>query len=900
MAYVAVISLAQTLEELVQQKPHWVSSDDETTKMLHSFRVSLKNFQDFLENTSKRRQHCGEVEELDREIRTAVEEVEDVIELKIYKTMKREALSKTLRTLVEKIEALKRGVMGCRFGKSKVLRKTMEEEALHKTLSPLVEKIDVLERNVMGSSFGTNEVQGYVDPTNDELQVEASLLGHSSSRRVAKLNPENIVVGLEDDLMEIKRRLIGTSSNREIVPILGMGGIGKTTLARKAYDDFEVRHRFDIHVWVTVSQQYRIRDLLLDILSRISADPIKQGTNSDQLMDKIYKVLKCRRYLLVMDDIWSCDNIWDIVSRTFPEDENSSRIILTSRINEVAMHADPNCTPYEMHLLNLDESWKLIHDKVFGVDQQFCPPELEEIGKQVAQNCQGLPLALLVVAGHLSKIDRTRKSWEDVSKSVSNILVNESDICLGVLAMSYNYLPYHLRPCFLYIGVFPEDREINITNLINLWISEGFLVNKGLKSLEAVGRDCLNDLVSRNLLMVRSRRWDGECKTFGVHDLVRDLILRVANDEKFLQVSRIQVATNPSANKFHVRRYSYSSRIYDDDDLCESSSSSSTRTLHFFYGLNNDSLLGQFKLLRVLAILDCTFHYFPLVIKKLVHLRYLHIFNCHEYIHSSVSELYNLQTLIFGQYSGLPVEIWKMKILRHLEVKRISYFCVPSSKEGSSFKLQNLEQLSYLNISCCTEKLFSGIPNLKRLKIYGDKGNMTSEKLNSLSCLNKLETLKITCYRGYYERPPQSKFALPTSLKRLTLESTYLPWEDMANIVMLPNLQVLKIKDNGFVDGRWRLNDEMIFNQLKFLLIHKTDLEQWKAGSVNFPELQCLVLKECISLKKIPQDIGEIYTLESIELHNCSTSAENSVKKIQKEQKSMGNDCLTVLVNSRR
>nr|XP_016491856.1 PREDICTED: putative late blight resistance protein homolog R1B-16 isoform X1 [Nicotiana tabacum]XP_016491925.1 PREDICTED: putative late blight resistance protein homolog R1B-16 isoform X2 [Nicotiana tabacum] len=398
--------------------------------------------------------------------------------------------------------------------------------------------------------------------------------------------------------------------------------------------------------------------------------------------------------------------------------------------------------------------------------------------------------------------------------------------------------------------------------------------------------------------MVRSRRWDGECKTFGVHDLVRDLILRVANDEKFLQVSRIQVATNPSANKFHVRRYSYSSRIYDDDDLRESSSSN-TRTLHFFYGLNNDSLLGRFKLLRVLAILDCTFHYFPLVIKKLVHLRYLHIFNCHEDIHSSVSELYNLQTLIFGQYSGLSVEIWKMKLLRHVEIKGISDFCVPSSKEGSSFKLQNLEHLSYLKISCCTEKLFSDIPNLKTLKIYGAKGDITSE-LNSLSCLNKLETLKIACNRRYYERPPQSKFALPTSLKRLTLESTYLPWEDMANIVMLPNLQVLKIKDNGFDGDVWRLNDEMIFNQLKFLLIYETNLKQWKAGSVNFPELQCLVLKECRSLKTIPQDIGEIYTLESIELHNCSTSAEKSVKNIQKEQKSMGNDCLTVLINSRR
>lgn len=87
----------------------------------------------------------------------------------------------------------------------------------------------------------------------------------------------------------------------------------------------------------------------------------------------------------------------------------------------------------------------------------------------------------------------------------------------------------------------------------------------------------------------------------------------------------------------------------------------------------------------------------------------------------------------------------------------------------------------------------------------------------------------------------------------------------MANIVMLPNLQVLKIKDNGFDGDAGRLSDAEIFNQLKFLLIDRTNLKCWKADSVNFPKLQRLVLKRCIYLEEIPNDIGEIYTLESIE-----------------------------------
>lgn len=135
-------------------------------------------------------------------------------------------------------------------------------------LSPLVEKIDVMKRDVMRDSIVTNE----------DLQTGDLLLPGHSSRHVAKLNPETVVVGLEDDLMGIIRRLKGSMSSREVIPILGMGGIGKTTLAKMAYDDPEIRDHFDMHIWVTVSQEYHTRDLLLGVLSCVSNDQIKQET----------------------------------------------------------------------------------------------------------------------------------------------------------------------------------------------------------------------------------------------------------------------------------------------------------------------------------------------------------------------------------------------------------------------------------------------------------------------------------------------------------------------------------------------------------------------------------------------------------------------------------------------
>ncbi|WMV35044.1 hypothetical protein MTR67_028429 [Solanum verrucosum] len=453
----------------------------------------------------------------------------------------------------------------------------------------------------------------------------------------------------------------------------------------------------------TISIEYRIKSMLLDNLRHTSDET--QEVSNDRLMDSIYKKLKGRRYLVVMDDIWSSE-VWDLLTRIFPDDNNGSRIILTSRQEEVANHADPDSNPHEMNLLNSDNSWKLLREKVFGVEQA-CPPELQYIGVEIAQRCQGLPLALLVVAGHLSKISRTRVSWEHFAISVSNVVTNESDICLGILALSYNYLPDHLKPCFLYMGVFPEDSNVNIVRLINLWISEGFL------SDELEGRDYFEDLVSRNLVMVRNRSFSGEAKTCGVHDLIGDLILKEAKKEKFLQV------TKPSEEKLrHPRRYSFHSRD--------------------------------------------------------------------------------------------QAAFWK------------------------------------------------------------DDGIKPS-------------------------RIP-SMYALPTSLKRLTLRFTSLPWEDMANIVKLPNLEVLKIKDNGFLGDVWKLNDEEIFNQLKFLLISWAGLKHWEASSVNFPKLQRLFLKRCMNLEEIPQDFGEICTLESIELHDCSISAAKSGKDIKEEQESMGNECLSVLI----
>lgn len=202
-------------------------------------------------------------------------------------------------------------------------------------------------------------------------------------------------------------RLRGGPSELDIITIVGMAGIGKTTLAKRAYNDLSVVNQFDVRAWITVSQEYRERDILFDLFYSVvpltneinqesdkqDADQLYGGltTHSSKEMyerinqetaDLVYKSLKWKRFLIVVDDMWSTD-AWDNVSRLFPDDNKGSRIILTSRLTDLATYANPDGQPHRLEFLNNDEGWELLHQKLFG--KRGCPFELEEIGRSIAE-----------------------------------------------------------------------------------------------------------------------------------------------------------------------------------------------------------------------------------------------------------------------------------------------------------------------------------------------------------------------------------------------------------------------------------------------------------------------------------------------------------------------------------
>ncbi|KAK4385786.1 putative late blight resistance proteinR1B-16 [Sesamum angolense] len=426
------------------------------------------------------------------------------------------------------------------------------------------------------------------------------------------------------------------------------------------------------------------------------------------------------RYLIIMDDMWST-KAWDDLKMIFPDDYNGSRIVVTTRLFDVATSANfPSfSSPHKMHFLDEDQSWNLLRQMVFK--QEECPVELEKIGNLIATSCGGLPLAIVVIAGLLSTVDKTQASWENIPKSVNINVTTNYEQFAKILSLSYIHLPQHLRQCFLYMGGFPEDYEIQVWKLIKLWVAEGFLKPSISKNFEEVAEEYLEDLVKRSLVLVTKRKTNGKIKICNIHDLVRDLCISIGREEKF--VHRCVGDILPNSIKYQRRIH------FARCDLCsfEYMYGSTIHTIICFQCRNSAqssefSLFRNFRLLRVLDMVNPVVVHFLPELLELFHLRYLAV-NHRVRFPDAISNLQNLQTLIvhpgkkFKSYEPfrihLPSNIWRIPQLRHL-VSFVFDF-LPHPEEGT-LALENLQTLSEIRDFKCTQQILRMIQNLKKLE----------------------------------------------------------------------------------------------------------------------------------------------------------------------------------------
>ncbi|XP_051119127.1 late blight resistance protein R1-A-like [Andrographis paniculata] len=741
------------------------------------------------------------------------------------------------------------------------------------------------------------------------------------------------VVGFDDYLTTIKDQLSRHSSQLRVIRIVGMGGIGKTTLAQSAFEDALSSYRFDIRGWVTVSQDYNRTQVYHSIMKSM-AMPIHESLRwqeAEELKDRIYKHLKGRRYLVVMDDVWS-KKVWDDARRMFPEDSNGSRIMVTTRLLDIAQYIGTSGFLHRMRFLDKDQSWSLLREKVFG--KEPCPPELIYMGKCIARKCGGLPLAIVVMAGILSR-DKTLPEWTKIAAAVNATLSEIEDERLrGILSLSYNHLPHQLKACYMYMGGCPEDYEMSIPKLVKLWIAEGLLKNSDeSKSLEKVGEECVEDLVARNLVLITKKRSSGQFKNCILHDVLREFCRQRAFHERFLHITQKNGYLYPSGVE-NIRRINLDSGhniklgLHNAGNLVRSILCFSNK----YYSDLRSIDWNSFKLFKVLDLSRIEAESNLDKIFEMLHLKYLECLCSTERRHrtqnyireslftvldrrtlyripESLSTLENLQTLVINSSQTfriveLPLTIWKMTQLRHLIADRM---ILPRAEDITLQKLGSLQTLMTTLDFKFTDDAIQMIPNLRKLKIVCSRDNpgclWEFFCLHNLVRLQVLEELKI---RFDYVLDPISlcdgpaggniphHVAFPTTLRKLSLRGCRAPWEDLAVAGSLPNLQVLRLEMDSFVGEEW-IPLEGQFLSLKFLLLEHLDIEFWLADSAHFPCLEHLTIKECSRLQKIPLEIGDIPTLKFIDVYR-SELVEDSAVQIREDQQNLGNDVLQVRI----
>ncbi|KAH0644351.1 hypothetical protein KY284_032235 [Solanum tuberosum] len=897
--YAAVTSLMGTMHLLSQSS---LDPQEGNKKHLKSFNDKVVSLLEILDNSDN---------ELQKKVKDLANEVEDEVESQVLLIMEQKEANERLRKILE--QAIKDIANEVEDEVESQALRIMEKEEHIRTEAN--KRLLIILKQAIGDIDSVKEELIKQRNNNNNSLAGNRSLGGSTSPRSQVSTLEKDMVGHINEQADMRCQLTGHSSQLEVISIAGMGGIGKSTFAKKMFSDPSVVGFFDVRGWITVSKDYSLRKMLISLLQdAIGVNDELDKKPDDELADCLQKSLKRRRYLIVVDDIWST-KAWEDIRQWFPLNNNGSRILLTTRITEVARDASYPKKPFLMRFLYPEESWNLFCQKAFG--KSYCPAEFENVGKVIVGNCNGLPLMISVVAGSLSSEKMLRK-WHEVSQSVSS-LVNLDDYqrCSGVLALSYNHLPSHLKACFLYFGVFKKASEISVEILIRLWMAEGLFKLRGIGELEKEASSLLHDLIDKSLIVACKHSLDGKIKTCKIHDLLHDLCLRESESESLLYVS------NPPISDTDVRQHrrwvSFHQKPMQDFFPLPFPTYGKTRSLHFLevkpYNFSYKLGLDRFKLLRVLDLLGLGLIRFPNGLSNLVSLRYLRAGFISGYL--PIYKLQNLQFLSLRDvYKYTPVDLqlpngtWKMSQLRHLDAA-FFYLFPPPKVSGNTYRvLENLQSVHGLRPECCTKEMFEGIKKVKKLGICGESKHFCDKTtcLDNLKYLPELEALRISLYDRdrsdfLHRHPVPCVSSFPPNLKKLTLQGTRLLRSQLTVISKLPKLEVLKLKalklfGDELKETAWEVS-EMGFPKLKFLLIEKKGLKNWTAAADSFPCLERVIIKNCPSLQEIPGGFAESMTLQRIELWGCTSSLVTFATNIQEEQEILGNNILQVYAYDR-
>ncbi|KAH0757107.1 hypothetical protein KY290_020600 [Solanum tuberosum] len=620
-------------------------------------------------------------------------------------------------------------------------------------------------------------------------------------------------VGLQDVVQKLLAQLLKADPRRSVLSIHGMGGLGKTTLARKLYTSPDILNTFRTRAWICVSQEYNTMDLLRNIIksfqgrTKETLDLLERMTEGD-LEIYLRDLLKERKYLVMVDDVWQKE-AWDSLKRAFPDSKNGSRVIITTREEDVVEREDDIGFVHKLRFLSQEESWDLFRKKLLDVRSMV--PEMESLAKDMVEKCRGLPLAIIVLSGLLSH-KKGLNEWQKVKDHLwKNIKEDKSIEISNILSLSYNDLSTALKQCFLYFGIFPEDQVVGADNIIWLWMAERF-IPRGEEIMEDVAEGFLNELIRRSLVQVADTFWERviACR---VHDLHHDLAIQKALEVNFFDI--------------------YDPRSHSISSLCIRHGIHSQGKRYFSLDLSNLKL-------RSIMFFDPG---------SLYHLKLLRLRGLSA-LPSSIGNLKNLQTLVVdaGRYTfQLPRETADLMNLRHLVARY-------SKPLAHIHKLTRLQVLEGVGCDQLKDVDLVDLVNLRELSMFHIS---KSYSLNNISSLKTLSTLTLFC-TGRIEK---LHHLFPNSINMMLLENSKLTEDPMPILGMLPNLRNLILEDA--YEGKEIMCSDNSFSQLEFLHLRDLEkLERWDFGTGAMPLIKGLGIDDCPNLKEIPERMKYVERLK--------------------------------------
>ncbi|XP_060186317.1 putative disease resistance RPP13-like protein 3 [Lycium barbarum] len=688
-----------------------------------------------------------------------------------------------------------------------------------------------------------------------------------------------IFVGFQDVVERLLAELLKAEPHRSAISIYGMGGLGKTTLARNLYNSPNIVSRFPTRAWICVSQEYNTMDLLKNIIKSIKGcdretlDLLEKMTDVTDLERHLRNLLKEKKYLVVVDDVWHRE-AWESLKRAFPDSKNGSRVIITTRKEDVAERADNKGFVHKLRYLKQEESWDLFCKKL--LDVQVMVPTMERLAKDMVDKCGGLPLAIVVLSGLLSH-KRGIEQWQKVKDHLWQNIKDDSVEISYILSLSYNDLPTGLKQCFLYFGIFPEDSVIDADNIMRLWMAEGFIPN-GEERMEDVAESFVNELIRRSLVQVAGTYWEkvARCR---IHDLLRDLAVKKALEVNFFDIYDPRKHTiSPLCLRHAVHGQAQRYLSLDLSNL-------KLRSVMFFDKLDIINFRNGFQHIHVLCLENSSavpdgigsLHHssaVPDAIGSLYHLKLLRLRGI-RVLPSSIGNLKNLQTLDVQDYGNpcqLPPETANLVNLRHLEV--------PYSEPLQHInKLTSLQVLRGVGCDQWRDVNPVDLVNVRELSMYGIK---KSYSLNNISSLQNLSTLQLWCepnesfpaleflsscqklqklgLHGRTEKLPP----FPNSITMMNLSGSQLKEDPMPILGMLPNLRDLQLR-RGSYSGKEITCSDNSFSQLEFLhLGHLYNLERWDLATSAMPLIRGLGIRYCEELNEIPERMKHVERFKHI------------------------------------